>query len=47
MQYKVETGDTLWALSRRFGTTVEELQAINNIENPDLIYVGQILTIPE
>lgn len=44
--YTVRPGDTLWCLSRRFGTTVEKLVELNNIENPNLIYVNQILRIP-
>lgn len=44
--YTVRPGDTLWRLSRRFGTTVEALVELNHIENPNLIYVNQILRIP-
>ena len=47
MQYTVRTGDTLWKLAQRFGTTVEEIQARNSIEDPNKIYVGQVLEIPE
>lgn len=44
--YTVRRGDTLWALSRRFGTTVGTLAELNRIQDPDLIYVNQILRIP-
>lgn len=44
--YTVRRGDTLWALSRRFGTTVSTLAELNRIQNPDLIYVNQVLRIP-
>lgn len=44
--YTVRRGDTLWRLSRRFGTTVEKLVELNGISNPNLIYVNQILQIP-
>lgn len=44
--YTVRPGDTLWALSRRYNTTIEALVQLNGIENPNLIYVGQILRIP-
>lgn len=44
--YTVRPGNTLWALSRRFGTTVTTLVELNHIKNPDLIYVNQILRIP-
>lgn len=43
--YTVKSGDTLSAIASRYGTTVTKLKNMNNIENPDLIYVGQVLTI--
>ena len=43
--YVVQPSDTLWDIAKRFGTTVENLQNINNIENPDLIYAGDRLLI--
>lgn len=43
--YEVQRGDTLWALSRRYGVTVEQIQAANNLDS-SLILVGQILEIP-
>jgi LysM repeat protein len=44
--YIVQPGDTLWRLSRQFGTTVEAIVQANNIPNPNLIFVGQVLEIP-
>jgi len=44
--YTVKAGDTLSAIAARFAVTVEELVKANNIENPGLIRVGQILIIP-
>lgn len=43
--YKVKRGDNLWRISRRFGVTVNYLVELNNIENPNLIYAGQLLFI--
>lgn len=35
-------GDTLWALAKRYGTTVEQIVRLNpQIKNPNLIRVGQ------
>ena len=45
--YLIKWGDTLWSLSKQFGTTVEALASENNIENPDLIYAGATLKIPQ
>ena len=45
--YIIRRGDTLWALSIRYGTTVEELARLNDIPDPDLIYAGETMKIPE
>jgi LysM repeat protein len=39
-------GDNLSGIAARFGTTVAEIAALNNITNPSLIRVGQVLKIP-
>ncbi|MDO4282327.1 MAG: LysM peptidoglycan-binding domain-containing protein [Clostridia bacterium] len=44
-EYQVVAGDTLSSIANRFNITVNELVALNNISNPDLIYVGQILKL--
>lgn len=44
-RYTVRRGDTLSAIALRYGTTVQNLVNLNNIRNPNLIYVGQILII--
>jgi LysM repeat protein len=46
MEYAVQPGDTLYRLSQRFGTTVDRLVELNDIEDPDLIYVNQVLRVP-
>lgn len=46
IQYVVKSGDTLNRIALRYGTTVEELVQLNNISNPNLIYVNQIIEIP-
>lgn len=46
--YLIKRGDTLWALSRRFGCTVEDwLKANPKIKNRDLIYAGDTLVVPK
>jgi LysM repeat protein len=42
----VRSGDTMTAIAARFGTTVAEISALNNIANPSLIRVGQVLKLP-
>ena len=45
IEYTVRVGDTLWELSRRYGTTVEAIRELNRLES-DMIYIGQELLIP-
>lgn len=44
--YVVQYGDTLTKIAQEYGTTVATLASINNIQNVNLIYVGQIIKIP-
>ena len=44
--YTVVAGDTLYAIAQKFGTTIDVLCELNDIENPNLIYVGQVLILP-
>ncbi len=46
MSYLIRRGDTLSALARRFGTTVQDLARQNGIRNVNLIYAGRTLKIP-
>lgn len=44
--YRIRNGDTLYAIARCYGTTVDELIQENQIKNPNLIYAGELLKIP-
>lgn len=44
--YTVRRGDTLWGISRKFGTSINSIVALNGIKNPNLIYVGEVFKIP-
>ena len=44
--YVVQPGDTLVALARRWGVTVESIAQANQIADSSLIQVGQVLCIP-
>ncbi|MDX6502515.1 MAG: hypothetical protein QOG23_5779 [Blastocatellia bacterium] len=47
--HTVESGDTLWAIAERFygdGNKYQVIADASGIPNPDLIYPGQVLTIP-
>ena len=43
--YTVKSGDALWKIAKKYGTTVAQLVKWNNIKNPDLIYPGQTLRV--
>ena len=44
--YTVKGGDTLSEIAVNFKTTVNELIGLNNIANPNLIEVGQVIKLP-
>lgn len=44
--YTVVSGDNLSKIARRNNTTWKELEKYNNLQNPDLIYVGDKIKIP-
>lgn len=43
--YRVQRGDRLWRIAKRYRTTVSNIARLNGIRNPNLIFVGQILRI--
>lgn len=43
----IQYGDTLSGLAIKYNTTVSELVKLNNISNPDLIYAGHSLIVPD
>lgn len=44
--YVVRSGDTLWSIALRYGTSPWAIAAANGLWNLNLIYVGQRLVIP-
>ena len=47
MSYRIQSGDTLWALARKNGTSVAALMKANpQIKNANLIYAGASLNLP-
>ncbi len=46
LPYIVQEGDTLGAIAQTYGISVEELMAVNGLTDPNVLHVGQTLTIP-
>jgi LysM repeat protein len=44
--YIVTQGDTLFGIALKFNVPLQTLIEINNLKNPDLITVGQVIEIP-
>jgi lysozyme len=43
--YTVKSGDSLSSIASKFGTSTSTLTSINNLSNPNLIYVGQTIKL--
>ncbi|MEJ2747338.1 MAG: LysM peptidoglycan-binding domain-containing protein [Anaerolineae bacterium] len=46
ISHTVSAGETLGYLAQLYGSSVEELQTVNQLGGSDLLYVGQVLQIP-
>lgn len=45
--YTVKSGDTLSKIAKKYNTTIDNLVKLNNIKNPNIIYVGDKLKVKE
>lgn len=45
--YTVVAGDNLYRVALRFGTTVDTLTDLNSINNRGIIYIGQVIELPD
>jgi len=41
----VKSGDSLWNIAKRYGTTTKKIQSSNNLQTTQL-YIGQVLKMP-
>lgn len=46
LSHTVASGETVWLISQKYGSTVAAVAGANNLANPDYIYSGQKLLIP-
>lgn len=44
--YTIRSGDTLWAIAAGYGTTVDEILAVNEGLDPDRLSIGQKICLP-
>lgn len=47
VSYTIQAGDTLWSLAEQFGVPTELLAAANPTVDPDVLFPGEVLTIPD
>lgn len=43
--YEIQSGDVLWKIAKDHGMTYETLAAVNGIEDPHMIYAGDVLNV--
>ena len=44
--YVVKSGDTVWQIARRYSTSMDGIISANQLQNPNVLSVGQALIIP-
>ena len=44
--YEVVAGDTLYSISKKFGTTVDNLRSLNGLTESSVLKIGQVLKVP-
>lgn len=44
--YKVQSGDTLFSIAKKFNVKMDDIIKLNNLEDPNKLQVGQELKIP-
>lgn len=47
LTHVVQAGENIFRIGLRYNVTVTRLAAANNLRNPNLIFVGQVLVIPQ
>ena len=47
VEYTVQRGDSLKSIAAKYGVTIRDIIAVNQIPNPDSLTVGSVLRIPK
>lgn len=45
VNYRVQRGDTLWAIARRYNTSITQIKTINSLSS-NILQTGQVLQVP-
>lgn len=46
VRYTVVSGDVLWKIAQKYGTTWQKIAEVNKLSNPHLIFPGNVFIIP-
>jgi peptidoglycan endopeptidase LytF len=46
-QYIIQEGDTMWEIANQYNINIEELMDWNPEVDPDNLFIGQVLNVPE
>ena len=46
LNYTVKMGDSLWAIAKKFGVSIEQLSNTNGLRKQSFLHIGQELEIP-
>jgi murein DD-endopeptidase MepM/ murein hydrolase activator NlpD len=46
-EHTVQSGDTLSSIAEKYGTTLESLLGVNQLINPNILSIGQIIQLPQ
>ncbi|HWJ03983.1 MAG TPA: M23 family metallopeptidase, partial [Verrucomicrobiae bacterium] len=44
--HRVKAGENLWSIANQYGVPVSSLAKTNNVREPNLLKIGQVLTLP-
>jgi LysM repeat protein len=46
-EHVVKSGDTLYGIAVAYGATIDSILAVNELDNPDSLVVGQVIKLPD
>jgi membrane-bound lytic murein transglycosylase D len=46
IRYRVRSGESLWTISRKYGTTIARLRSLNALSSSEELKIGQVIRVP-